>query len=100
MSSGSGVAEVVIIKSVLELCDVAVEDSGVYSCTAGSEGEEEEEEEEDAATFQVHVLTSPGKGVMMHEIYLSGGKCYPFVTECHSIAVEILEKSVLCMDIM
>lgn len=56
VSSGSGVADVVIIKSVLELCDVAVGDSGMYSCTASSEGEEEE----DAATFQVHVLTSPG----------------------------------------
>lgn len=63
----SGIEGVVIIKSILELCNVASEVSGEYSCTADTEGREE-----DASSFQVNVLTSPRKELMVHE--RSGGK--------------------------
>ena len=44
-----------LIKSVLELRDVGIEDAGLYSCVA-SRGIEEQ----DSAPFQVDVLTAPG----------------------------------------
>ena len=48
--------QIVIIKSFLELCDLAAADHGSYSCVVT----DAESGERDSATFDVHVLTAPG----------------------------------------
>ena len=71
----SAIEGVMIIKSILELRNVAAGDSGGYSCRAGTEGREV-----DMASFQVEVFTSPGKELMMHE--RSGGKSFICDWDC------------------
>ena len=55
----SSLPGVVMVRSILELCDMQAGDSGAYSCVAGTE-----REVEDAAGFQVHVLTFPGEELL------------------------------------
>ena len=53
-----------LIKSVLELCSVDLEDSGTYSCIVSTG-----EEEQDTSTFQIVILSTHGNAI----IKLGGG---------------------------
>ena len=62
-TSGNG-GRVAFVKSILEVCGVERGDHGrEYSCSvvATAAGGSTGQEERDTATFQLHVLTAPGK---------------------------------------